>query len=306
MPIFNSNSANLIVQGSSGLVERALSDDPNDTNVRGEILREVIEAMVSGDTLLVGPGSFGFSDIQMPDNTRIIGSGKRTIFTPDVADGSTKLRPGDNCTIENMFFSGIGADGISHKTTGGQVEVSNVIIRNCRFSGLSDFIIGDMTSDYGAGLNKIWRIENCDFIGTGAAGANDLCIFTGDYYDIRVWNCYFHNVNPGSGPLDSCSFDFGSGTVGTASQNSILRVWNSLFLTQPVSNPSAFSAGVTSLGQSTVRLIGCEFVTNDGSFANPSYSLYSNNGNIEYAGCIGVDVETFTANGGTIDNVESA
>lgn len=196
---------------------------------RGAALFAAGSAMASGDTLLIGPGTFDMDGggtnhlkISMPSGSTIRGCGRATILKSTKASGSSGLGlifPASNCTIQDLYFDNSGGSfsNIAYaigRQGGSSLTIQNVRIINCGFNCKTDGIFfEDMTGTSNISIDVI----NC--------------------YGTTAWDIYVFSLSSSSGTMNIRMFDctavatgnsghagFSSAALRTASDNGAVTV----------------------------------------------------------------------------------
>ena len=204
----NGNSSELTYHNNMELAE----NDPinNRTNVNYVTIQDAINGAQSGDTILIGPGTYK-ENVNIDKNINLIGpylSG----HDPPVIDGqhkdsSIKITNGAKVMIEGItIINGRGKDGgleeIYQKYSGGGIYINN----------------GDLT------------IKNCTIADNGFV---DPTQFSGNYY--RTYGGGIYNTGSGSLTVDKCTFTgnhaYQSGGAIYSDSSGSLTVNNCIFTT---------------------------------------------------------------------------
>lgn len=128
----------------------------------------------------LGSGTFMVSGLDMPANTRLVGSGRRTLLVVDSAATGYAIRMNYGCAIENLKI--VGPRGEDWTPDGTETNRHGIVINT----------EGDAT----ANRNRM-NIDNVEI--TGFDGAGIYMISTGYNYDnsANISNCYIHHNNYG-------------------------------------------------------------------------------------------------------------
>lgn len=191
-----------------------------------------ILAMLQGEGVCrLGPGHFYVSNLVMPDDTSIIGSGMATTIhlLLSVTDGAA-VTLGSNCSVSDLVLQGrttytpsSASVGRRHGilfagdyTQSGTAPLACILsnLRICNFDGgaITCYDTGYGTYDFVncEGVN----IENCD-AGINVSYWSEFHKFT----NVRTWGCYYGCINNGGNNVFT-NCDFSKCVVGFLMDNS--------------------------------------------------------------------------------------
>lgn len=128
----------------------------------------------------LGSGTFQIAGLDMPPNTRLVGSGRRTILQVDSAATGYAIKMNYGCVIENVKI--IGPQGEDWTPDGTETARHGIVINT----------EGETTTN-----RNRQTIHNVEI--TGFDGAGIYMISTGYNYDnsVNVSDCYIHHNNYG-------------------------------------------------------------------------------------------------------------
>lgn len=118
----------------------------------GDCTAKIEEKLSRYGVCALGAGTYCVSGVKMPDHSTLVGLGdcSRLVLAEDCEDGCC-VSMGSHCTVERLYFDGLGEDGIPQElgTRHGLVfegaatlqdwdkEIKYGIVRACRFRGFS-------------------------------------------------------------------------------------------------------------------------------------------------------------------------
>ena len=146
----------------------------------GDRTADIRKRLTNNGVCELGHGTFMVSALDMPANTRLVGSGMRTLLVVDSAATGYAIKMNYGCTIENVKI--VGPMGEDWTANGTETDRHGIVINT----------EGDATTN----RNRM-IISNVEI--TGFDGAGIYMISTGYNYDnsASITNCYIHHNNYG-------------------------------------------------------------------------------------------------------------
>lgn len=165
----------LVVMKSTDDAYDAIADifksDPDGTIRLYTTIQAAVTASESGDTILIGPGTFAESVTGALTNVRMIGAGKhQTIIAPTASNAYAGIIT--NCHIEGIQFRTPSASSVTYAALAA-TDLLGSRITDCAFSGTTDptsVAVGTVGIRIGAETDATWemmllsRIDHCAFI----------------------------------------------------------------------------------------------------------------------------------------------
>lgn len=146
----------------------------------GDRTANIYKRLTQNGLCELGSGTFQIAGLDMPPNTRLVGSGRRTILQVDSAATGYAIKMNYGCVIENVKI--IGPQGEDWTPDGTETARHGIVINT----------EGETTTN-----RNRQTIHNVEI--TGFDGAGIYMISTGYNYDnsVNVSDCYIHHNNYG-------------------------------------------------------------------------------------------------------------
>lgn len=191
---------------------------------------DIVTMLNSYGVCRLGKGDYYVSNLQMPENTGIIGCGRASrIILSGTSDGFA-IKMGSMCVVSNVAIYGATSSITPAETIGGrhgilwqgtatqnsvaptESMISDVVIRNFSGGGITCY-------DTGVGTHNGLLVTNADIVLCGA-GIN-IAYYSefNKFTNVRAYNCYYGCIdNGGNNNFANC--DFSSNTIGLLIDNS--------------------------------------------------------------------------------------